>query len=110
MRLALIGSLNDNNLDKQTLACELVKVLETRYPGALGKQYGFSEDEVLTYQEEEEAMPDPYAAVMGVIAKKRGCIARGAKPDYEKTAGILLSEFRNGKQGRFTLEDDGADL
>lgn len=103
MCLAIIGSLNDNNLDKQTLAYELVKKLETLYPGALEKQYGFTPGEVAAFSE-EEALPDPYAACMGVIAKKRGCVARGGKTDYEKTAGILLSEFRTGKQGQFTLE------
>ena len=108
MRLAIIGSLNDNNLDKQTLAYELVKRLETLYPGALGKQYGFTEEEVSAFSE-EEATPDAFAAIMGVVAKKRGCVARGGRTDYEKTAGILLSEFRNGKQGRFTLEEHGAE-
>ena len=108
MRLAVIGSLNDNNLDKQTLAYELVKRLETLYPGALAKQYGFTDEEVAAFSE-EEAMPDAFSAVMGVIAKKRGCVARGGRTDWEKTAGILLSEFRNGKQGRFTLEEHGAD-
>ena len=109
MRLALIGSLNDNNLDRQTLAYELVKLLEALYPGALGRQYGFTAGEANALAE-EEGLPDTNAAVMAVIAKKRGCIARGGRPDYEKMAGILLSEFRNGKQGRFTLERHGAEL
>ena len=108
MCLAIIGSLNDNNLDRQTLAYELVKRMETLYPGALGKQYGFSGKDVEAFSEEEQ-VPDSRAAMMGVVAKKRGCIARGGRTDYEKTAGILLSEFRNGKQGRFTLEKQGAE-
>ena len=38
------------------------------------------------------------------IGKKRGCIISGGNIDDEKTARIILDEFKNGKLGKITLE------
>ena len=38
------------------------------------------------------------------IAQKRNWILKGAQPDIERTAKIVLSNFREGKIGKFTLE------
>ena len=42
--------------------------------------------------------------IMLEIGRKRGCIISGGNIDEEKTAGILLDEFKNGKLGRITIE------
>ena len=42
--------------------------------------------------------------VMLEIGKKRGCIISGGNIDEEKTARIILDEFKNGKLGKITLE------
>ena len=41
---------------------------------------------------------------MQEIGRKRGCIISGGNIDDEKTAKILLDEFKNGKLGRITIE------
>ena len=38
------------------------------------------------------------------IGRKRGCIISGGNIDEEKTARMLLDEFKNGKIGKITLE------
>ena len=38
------------------------------------------------------------------IGKKRGCIMSGGNIDEEKTAKILLDEYKNGVIGRITIE------
>ena len=42
--------------------------------------------------------------LMNLIAKKRGALISGGEIDYEKVAGIILTDFRTGKIGRITLE------
>ena len=42
--------------------------------------------------------------IMLEIGKKRGCMISGGIVDEEKTAKIILDEFKNGKLGRITLE------
>ena len=38
------------------------------------------------------------------VGRKRGFLVKGGDIDYERTAKMLLEEFRNGKIGRITLE------
>jgi ribosome biogenesis GTPase A len=45
--------------------------------------------------------------IVEAVAKKRGCIIkgrRGGELDLEKAAMILLTDYRNGKLGRISLE------
>lgn len=42
--------------------------------------------------------------IMLQIGKKRGCIVSGGNVDDEKTAKIILDEFKNGKLGKITIE------
>ena len=95
--------MNDVNLDMETLALRAVEVLEELYPGALSSFYGFTKEEAEERMEAEQT--DLFAVgVLSAIAAKRGCIRRGALPDYEKAAVMLLTDFRGGRIGRFTIE------
>ena len=42
--------------------------------------------------------------IMLEIGRKRGCIISGGNVDDEKTAKIILDEFKNGILGRSTIE------
>ena len=42
--------------------------------------------------------------IMQEIGRKRGCLISGGEIDDEKTAKILLEDFRTGKIGKITLE------
>jgi ribosome biogenesis GTPase A len=91
MRLALIGSMNDQVLNIEELAIELIKFLQQRYPALLKGRY-----EVDTEMEPIE--------ILGEIARLRSCLKKGSELDYEKASGLLIDDFRSGKIGRVTLE------
>lgn len=91
MRLAFIGSINDEILIEDELAIDLIKYLKGRYPLAVEKRFNIeeSDDPVVTLEK---------------IAKVRGCYKKGQEIDYTKAASILMDEFRSGKLGKMTLE------
>lgn len=92
LKLAFCGSIRDDILDVQELGFELIKVLGNTYPDLLLERYK------LDYIS-ENALEN-----MDNIAIKRGFILPGKRIDYERTARIVLDEFRSGKIGRITLE------
>lgn len=91
MRLAMIGSMNDEIIVMEELACDLLKILRELYPDALRERYG------IRWQESE-------AAVLEEIARSRGCYTKGENLDLKKAADILTDDFRSGRLGRMTLE------
>ena len=91
LRLALVGSINDDILNIDELAMELIRYLKANYPGALAARYDIEE-------EKEDAQ------VLLAIAKQRNCIKNGGELDYAKAAILVLDEFRSGKLGRISLE------
>ena len=46
--------------------------------------------------------------MLGLVARKRGCILKGNEIDYERVATLILNDFRKGSLGRitFTLPSD----
>ena len=91
LKLAFIGSIKDEILQTEELAAELVKFLNSNYPGTLEEQYGIGGTE------------DAYECLRE-IAESRHCLVRGSGLDTEKAASILLDDFRSGRLGRITLE------
>ncbi len=91
LKLALIGSMNDNIISAEEMAAELIAMLKERYGGALAKRYSI--------EEEKEAF-----ALLKDIAQKRGCLLKGEELDTEKAAALLLDDFRSGRLGRITLD------
>ena len=65
--------------------------MKEQYPGILEARYQINEN-------------IESAVILEEIAQKRGCLLKGNELDYEKAAGILLDEFRNGKLGRISIE------
>lgn len=90
MRLAFIGSINDNILDKDELALELMKFLLASYPAVLRERYQIEGGEA--------------EAALLQVAQVRSCLIKGGEPDLKKAALIVLDDFRSGKLGRITLE------
>lgn len=91
LHLAFIGSINDEILQKTELAVNLISFLKSNYSGILESRYGIDEGE-----DDNQILQE--------IGSKRGCLLKGNEIDYEKAAGILLDEFRNGKLGRISVE------
>lgn len=90
MYLALIGSMNDDVILLEELACDLLRAIEGFYPESVEARYGI---EWSTAEEMLEA-----------VARSRGCLIKGENLDLKKAAGILLDDFRSGRLGRITLE------
>ncbi len=91
--LALTGAIRDEILDTEKLALVLIKKLSEKYPAALKARYRC-----------EVGVTMPPYEIFETIAKKRGFIISGGEIDTERTAVMLLDEFRSGKIGRLTLE------
>ena len=91
LKLALIGSINDNILDLSDMAYEFVKILNNSYENAIPNRFGVEKND------------DPLKMLEG-IAEVRGCKLKGNVLDLEKASSILLEEFRSGKLGKITLD------
>lgn len=102
MRLAFIGSMNDDILNIDELALELIRFLEKNYPGALAGRYG--EDLLKRNAEETDGQTEKALALLKGICINRGCYLKGEELDMPRAASIVLDDFRNGKLGRITLE------
>ena len=94
LKLALIGSINDEILNRDELALELVNVLNRRYPGVLAERYQL-----------ENAGDCDTIQVLEQVARQRSCLAKGGELDLPKAARLLLDDFRSGRLGRITLEE-----
>ena len=90
IRLALIGSVNDEILNKDELAMELIRFLKEKYPRVLSEKYGIETEDAL------EALMQ--------VAKAKACLAKGGELDLVKASNLLIDDFRSGKLGRMTLE------
>lgn len=91
LRLALVGSINDEILNIDELSMELIKYLKANYAGVLADRY-----EVLEEKSEADILMD--------VAKNRNCLKAGGELDYAKAASLIMDEFRGGKLGRISLE------
>ena len=83
--LAYVGSIKDDILDTIALSQALLEDLSKLQPEAVRARFG-----VTTFDE---------------IAKKRGCLLRGGVLDTRRAAKMILSEFREGKIGKFNLDN-----
>lgn len=92
-RLAFIGSVKGEILDSELMAVRLLEVLQADYADRLRERYGIE--------------PQPDAApweTLEMIGQKRGMRMRGGEIDTERTANMLLDEYRAGRLGRISLE------
>ncbi len=91
MKLAFIGSMNDEIIPVEELALDLLAILKEQYPDSVKKRY-------------QVDWGDGVTETLEAIARSRGCLIRGENLDLRKAAGILLDDFRAGRLGRMTLE------
>ena len=93
LKLAMIGSINDDILDTQTLCTEFINLMMAVDPDSIRKRY----------KAEFDTIEEP-AEILEKIAVARGFIKKGGEADCLRAAKIILDEFRGGKIGRITLE------
>jgi ribosome biogenesis GTPase A len=102
LKLALIGSMNDEILNTEDMALELITYLCDNYPGLLCSRYDIAQELETAAGENGENGGAP--ALLMEIARVRRCFKKGEELDSQKAASILLDDFRSGKLGRITLE------
>ena len=109
MRLAFIGSMNDEIIIQEELACDLIRVISMYYPKALAERYGWADgSESVADKTEDAAAADMTEAqaveILSKIAESRKCYTKGETPDLGRAATLFIDDFRSGRLGRMTLE------
>ena len=94
--LAITGAIKDDVLDIESIAMAFCGRLREQYPALLCQRYKI--DTVPSFDE-----IDNYD-LLRLIGKKRGFVVSGGEIDTERTANMLLDEFRAGKIGRISLD------
>lgn len=94
--LAITGAIKDDILDLEQIAFLLVGRLRKAAPDKLSQRYKLGDMSQYDDLEDYE--------LFEVIGRKRGFLISGGEVNYERTANMLLDEFRAAKIGRITLE------
>lgn len=90
--LALIGSINDEILNREELALYFIAMARRRKLTAFFERYGVDED-----LEEHE--------MLNAIAQTHGALLKGSQPDTRKAALIIIDDLRSGRLGRITVDE-----
>ena len=95
--LAASGAVGRNAYDEELVALELLRRLQRQYAPLLEARYklGLPEGAVTEMHDEE---------LLAAIGKKRGAMLGGGRVNVQKTAEIVLTDFRTAILGRITLE------
>lgn len=91
--LAFVGSVRDDVINIVDVACKLIARLMQIDEKILSTKYSVN---ISNYTHDIELLER--------IGKKRGCMIKGGEIDTERTAKILLTDFRAGKLGKICLE------
>ena len=89
--------MNDEVVQMQEMAVDLIGLLSKTYPESIRNRY---ETETITWPEQADAYE-----ILQLIAKSRGCLKKGEELDTEKAAYLLMDDFRAGRLGRISLEE-----
>lgn len=92
-KLAFIGSVKDEVLDPELLACRLLDVMARDYPDRLKERYKLPDFSDLESYE-----------LLELIGRKRGMLISGGEINTERASITLLDEYRGGKLGKITME------
>ena len=110
LKLAFTGTIKETVLEKTEVAYELVKFLLNNEREKLCNRYGLSDEYIEEVLNRENPENFNIYEIMLEIGRKRGCIVSGGNIDDEKTAKIILDDFKNGKIGKITLECPNGDV
>lgn len=103
LKIAFIGSINDDILYPEEMAFELIKILKREYPGCIRARYGTAEEQEKSDAPSLEQLEDANG-IIAEIAARRGCLKKGGEPDNEKCARLIIDDFRSTRLGRISLE------
>lgn len=92
VRLACLGSINDDILEMDEIALALLGELSKQYPENLSGRYGIEGGTPLEMLER--------------VCARRGFVLKGGDYDYERGERALIDDFRKGKLGRMCLDGE----
>ena len=104
LNLAFTGTIKQDILQTIEIAYELIKFLLYQEREKLCERYKLNNDYIEKILNQNQPENFNIYEIMLEIGKIRGCIISGGNIDEEKTAKIILDEFKNGKLGRITIE------
>ncbi len=87
-KLALLGSINDEVLDREELASFGLSYLVREYPGRVEERYGVKEE----------------GDLLSAIALERKWLKEEGEADYVRTAKLILKDIRDDTFGRVSYE------
>ena len=90
--LALLGSINDDVVDKEGLVRFGLSYLKSIYPGKIAERYGVNEDG---------------DHLLEAIAKEKLWLSSNGQIDIAKAVDLILKDIRSNKIGRITWQDAG---
>lgn len=90
VRLAYVGSINDDILDIDDIALALLKEMSEKYSSRLKERYGIEGGTPLEMLER--------------VCVRRGFTMRGGEYDYERAERAVIDDLRKGRLGRITLD------
>lgn len=96
VKLAITGNIKDEVIDSELIAFDLIDMLK------LNPKYMVYLQARFNLEDECEALS--VSEILEKIGESRGILQKGGVVDVEKTARILLDEFRSGKIGKISLE------
>ncbi len=94
--LTFTGAIKDDVVEIETQAIALCRRLRRLYPSLFAARYKLTESAFSPEVSDEE--------LFLAIGRKRGFLISGGEIDRERTANMLLDEFRAGKIGAMTLD------
>lgn len=89
-KLAFVNAVSENAYSNEIVAKELLSLLGEKYEYQTKEFYKLSDDKILTLEN---------------IALERNWIISGGSPDLERTSVYVLRDFREGKIGKFILDE-----
>lgn len=91
LRLAFVDSIGENAYEIESIAEEFLKIMAEMYPDVIKNRYGFEDGEEFSLEK---------------IAVKRNLLGQNSTPDVLRAASMLMNDFRDGRLGRLTLDEE----
>ncbi len=89
--LALLGSMNDDALNRDDLVQRFIEKMNAEHPDMIQEMYNITGDM-------------GFADALTSAALKRNALKTGGVPDTDRAVQFILDDFRSGKIGKITLD------
>lgn len=90
LKLAFVDSIGENAYELESIAAEFLKQMLDKYPNVVKSRYNLSGDDI----------------TLESIAKNRNLVGQNSMPDTLRAASMLMNDFRDGRLGRLTLDEE----